>query len=112
MNRTPTTARHGAAAWQAARAGASASALFLASCATVPQIQTVKVPVPVECREKVPTRPAMPTDGLDVADSLLAKVKALLAEIELRQGYEDQLQAALGNCTRPVGPTEGGRRGQ
>ena len=40
--------------------------LALAGCGSVPrvEIQEVKVPVPVECREPIPDRPAMPTETL------------------------------------------------
>jgi type IV pilus biogenesis protein CpaD/CtpE len=88
------------------------AAAVLAGCAGQPQLAAVKVPVPVECREQVPSRPAMPTEALRPAESLTTKAKALLAEIELREGYEGRLLAALQACTRPIGPVEGGRRGQ
>lgn len=77
--------------------------LVLPGCSTVPpQIQTVKVAVPVECREPVPDRPAMPTEGLAAGADLDASVAALLAEIELREGYEVRLRTALDACTRPL----------
>lgn len=79
-------------------------AAALAGCSTAQQIQTVKVPVPVECREPVPDRPAMPTESLTLADTLDAKVAAALAEIELREGYEGKLLASLLGCTRPIQP--------
>jgi hypothetical protein len=77
--------------------------LWLSGCATQ-QLVEVKVPVPVECREPVPPRPTMPTEGLRPEAGLLDKVKALLAEIELREGYEVRLRAALDNCTAPIAP--------
>lgn len=80
---------------------------LLAGCgSTPPRMVTVKVPVPVECREPVPERPAMPTDSLTRADPLDTKVKAALAEIELREGYEIKLVAALVACTRPIDSNE------
>jgi hypothetical protein len=74
----------------------------LTGCAGAPQIQTVKVPVPVECREQTPARPAMPTEALTRADTLDRKTAAALAEIDLREGYEGKLLAALQGCLRPV----------
>lgn len=75
----------------------------LTGCAAAPQIQAVKVPVPVECREQVPARPAMPTEALTEADPLDRKTAAALAEIDLREGYEGRLVAALQGCTKAVG---------
>ena len=80
------------------------AALALAGCSSVPrvEIQTVKVPVPVECREPVPDRPNMPTETLaDDADPF-ELLRAALAEIDRREGYEVRLLAALISCTRPV----------
>jgi uncharacterized lipoprotein YajG len=82
---------------------------LLAGCAGAPQIQTVKVPVPVECREQEPDRPAMPTEALTQADSLDRKTAAALAEIDLREGYEGKLLAALQGCIKPIA---GGRAGR
>lgn len=79
--------------------------LALAGCSSAPQLQAVKIPVPVECRVQVPSRPAMPTEALTPASTLDAIVQAALAEIELREGFEIELQAALGSCTRPLQPT-------
>ena len=79
-------------------------ALALAGCSSVPrvEIQEVKVPVPVECREPIPDRPAMPTEALaDDADPF-ELLRAALAEIDRREGYEVRLLAALMACTRPV----------
>ena len=70
-------------------------ALALAGCATEPrvEIQTVKVPVPVECRESTPDRPSMPTEALaDDADPF-DLLRASLAEIDRREGYEVKLVA-------------------
>jgi hypothetical protein len=75
----------------------------LTGCAGAPQIQEVKVPVPVECREQVPARPVMPTDALSPADTLDRKTSAALAEIDLREGYEGKLLTALQGCVKPIG---------
>jgi len=78
---------------------------LLAGCATTDRVtvQTVKVPVPVECRVHTPARPAMPTEALrSDGAGLDAFVAAAAAEIELREGYEGELVAALAACTAPV----------
>ncbi|WP_333906957.1 hypothetical protein [Delftia acidovorans] len=79
-------------------------ALALAGCGSVPrvEIQEVKVPVPVECREPIPDRPGMPTEALaDDADPF-ELLRAALAEIDRREGYEVRLLAALLICTSPL----------
>jgi len=83
---------------------ALAAVLALAGCGSAPrvEVQTVKVPVPVECREPIPDRPRMPTEGLaDDADPF-ELLRAALAEIDRREGYEVRLLAALIACTRPI----------
>lgn len=81
---------------------------LLAGCAAPPGAPVlVKVPVPVECREDVPERPAMPTEALTRAHPLDAKVAAALAEIELREGYEGRLLQALQACRRPIAQDPG-----
>lgn len=80
----------------------AAAALVLAGCASSPQLVEVKVPIPIECRENVPARPAMPTESLGEGGTHTARVQALLAEIEIRDGYELRLLAALHACTRPI----------
>jgi len=76
------------------------STTVLAGCNAT--MTTVKVPVPVECREEMPTRPAMPTDTLDPAATVDIQNRAMRAEIERRDGYEAELVAALENCRRPL----------
>ena len=73
------------------------------------EIQQVKVPVPVECREPVPDRPVMPTEALAPGVALFELVQAALAEIDRREGYEVRLRTALLICTTPVvaKPAEG-----
>lgn len=79
------------------------AAAALAGCASVPhvEVQTVKVPVPVECREPIPDRPAMPTEALPDDAGPFELLRAALAEIDRREGYEIQLRTALDNCKRP-----------
>lgn len=81
-------------------------ALALAGCGSVPrvEVQTVKVPVPVECREPVPDRPSMPTDTLAEDADPFELLRAALAEIDRREGYEVRLLAALMACTSPLTP--------
>lgn len=65
-------------------------------------VQTVKVPVPVACDAAEPVRPAMPTEVLSPGVDLDRFAAAALAEIELREGYEGELRAAVRACTAPV----------
>lgn len=80
--------------------------LALAGCSSVPrvEVQEVKVPVPVECREPIPDRPAMPTEALAEDADPFQLLRAALAEIDRREGYEVRLLAALMACTRPIMP--------
>ena len=73
----------------------------LTACGMAP-IQTVKVAVPVECSVEVPARPAMPTEALSPGVDLDRFSASALAEIELREGYEGELRAAINACTRPI----------
>lgn len=77
---------------------------LLAGCAAQPvvQVQRVKVPVPVACKEPVPERPVMPTEGLSPPVTLDTFAQAAMAEIERREGYEQQLRTGLLACTTPV----------
>lgn len=69
------------------------------------EVQTVKVPVPVECREPVPARPAMPLETLRARPGpvdLDQFTQAAIAELARREGYEIKLLAALTVCRKPV----------
>lgn len=77
-----------------------AACVSLVGCAT--QLQRVNVPVPVECRESVPERPAMPTESLVPGVEPFVLTRAALAEIDRREGYEIKLRAALLACTAPL----------
>lgn len=81
-----------------------AAALVLAGCATTPGVATVKVPVPVECRETVPDRPIMPTEQFSEKPAIDQYQRAARAEIERREGYEVKLRTALEACTAPIQP--------
>jgi hypothetical protein len=82
-----------------------AAVIVLFTCAgcnaTLP-ILPGRVAIPVECKEPLPQRPAMPTDNLPAEPTLDASVQAMQAEIALREGYEGQLVTALVACTRPI----------
>lgn len=52
------------------------------------EVQRVSVPIPVECKEPVPARPAMPTEALRVGATVDDFARAAMAEIERREGYE------------------------
>jgi len=78
--------------------------LALAGCATTERLVEIKVPVPVECREKEPARPAMDTETLSQTSRIDEQSRAMRAEIEAREGYEDRLRTALRNCIAPVQP--------
>lgn len=77
---------------------------LLSGCKTPPQqTRVVSVAVPVKCKADKPERPVMPTEGPYLkslpADKMLdAFVQAATAEIELREGYEGKLVAALDSC--------------
>ncbi|MFV3415342.1 hypothetical protein ACNFH8_24010 [Pseudomonas sp. NY15436] len=74
----------------------------LAGCAgqfePEPRTVRVEVPVAVPCRTPAVEVPSWATASLQKGDSLQTKVRALLAELEQRKGYEVQLVAALQAC--------------
>lgn len=75
---------------------------MLAGCSSnpQPQIQYVRVEVPVQVRCRAPevTVPAWAAAGLRKTDILEVKVRALLAERRQRIGYEKQLAAVVEAC--------------
>ncbi|MGG7598734.1 hypothetical protein ACQ4OD_17070 [Pseudomonas sp. WC1] len=77
-------------------------ALALAGCSgrTEPQVQYVRVEVPVQvpCRAPEVAVPAWAAADLRKTDSLEVKVRALLAERRQRIGYERQLLAVAYSC--------------
>lgn len=76
--------------------------LALAGCAsrTEPQVQYVRVEVPVQvpCRASEVPVPPWAAASLRKTDSLEVKVRALLAERRQRIGYEGMLRAASSTC--------------
>lgn len=75
---------------------------MMTGCAT--QYHRVNVPVPVECKEAVPVRPAMPTETLLTGAAPWVLLRAALSEIDRREGYELQLATALTACVTPLTP--------
>lgn len=69
--------------------------LGLAACAT-PKTIEVKVPVPVPCVMDQVDEPVYPQVSGDAG--LFERVKALLAERELRKGYEERLKGTIAGC--------------
>lgn len=88
-----------------------ASAMLAGCAAPRVELQRVSVPVPVACQEPVPSRPAMPTEGLRPPVSLDAFAAAAMAEIERREGWELELVAALEACRAPIGAKPAGGLG-
>ncbi|MBZ3666840.1 hypothetical protein [Pseudomonas monteilii] len=82
--------------------GVFAGISLLAACAgrVEPQIQYIRVEVPVQvpCRVPEVAMPAWAAAGLRKTDSLEVKVRALLAERRQRIGYESLLRAANSAC--------------
>lgn len=73
-------------------------------CATTPAVVPARTAIPVECREPIPERPAMPTEQLAPDATVDQFVAAAEAEIQRREGYEDQLRTALQACRKPLKP--------
>jgi hypothetical protein len=80
----------------------AAPALLLCACTTAPVLTEIKVPIPVECREEVPSRPVMPTEEFKAKPTLDQFTQAAQAELERREGYELQLRTALEACREPI----------
>ena len=75
--------------------------LFLVGCGSfrAPTIIEHKVLVTVPCKITPPDKPLMPfTNSAKKTDSLFVKTKKILAEIEIRKGYETELEAAVRSC--------------
>ncbi|MDF3823023.1 hypothetical protein P3G55_24225 [Leptospira sp. 96542] len=69
------------------------------------ELLTVKVPLPVACRQDVPVRPIMPTETLHARPAPVDVdqfTQAAQAELARREGYEIKLLAALNACRAPV----------
>ena len=79
--------------------------LGVSGCATTPQVVTkiVEVPVMVTCIKTTPTKPEFPFSLSQPDEDLFVLSKRAVAEIELRKGYEGELEAVLVACksTKP-----------
>jgi hypothetical protein len=64
-------------------------------------VKEVKVPVPIPCKIVSPDKPVYPLQEAkkEETDIFVITQKAL-AEIELRQGYETKLEAAILECNK------------
>ena len=78
-----------------------AACAVLAGCGTVRTVQ-VSVPVPVACQEAEPARPVFPTEQLAPGAPPFVLLRAALAEMDRREGWEGELVAALRACTAPL----------
>lgn len=86
------------------------AALLLAACASAPAVNqkpadpifvgtTVPVVVADKCHVEVPAEPAWQVEAAPAATtSEFEKSKAVLAELEQRRDYENQLKAAAKKC--------------
>ena len=72
------------------------AALALGACSRTPPPEPVKVMVPTPCVSKKPERPNYPI--VTPETGLFDRVKALLAERELRRAYEGELEATVNAC--------------
>lgn len=74
--------------------------LFLYGCTSpLPKIVNHDVMVTIPCKITMPVKPVMPlTDTGDIKDNIFIKTKKALAELDIRRGYEAQLEAAAGSC--------------
>lgn len=76
-------------------------ALLLTACGTTKEliIEQIDVPIPVYCNIVSPSKPVWPMDGLSKDESdIFVIIKHALADIELRKGYETELEAAIAAC--------------
>jgi hypothetical protein len=75
--------------------------ILLCGCAstTPPKIINHDVFITTPCKITLPAKPVMPlTDTGSVNDDIFVKTKKALAEIDIRKGYEAELEAAAGSC--------------
>jgi hypothetical protein len=74
--------------------------VVLTGCACTPKIETkiVEVPVAIECVKSIPVKPEYPLQGSKPDEDVFVLTKRSLAEIELRKGYEGELEAVVSGC--------------
>jgi hypothetical protein len=78
-----------------------AALLSLSACAgNKPRevIVEVKVPVPVPCKINPIPKPSMPFQEASPLEEFGVKLSKLLAEVEIRKGYETELESAVKSC--------------
>lgn len=78
-----------------------AMCLLLSACGTtdvVYQPVQVETIVSVPCHIPAVAAPEMPTDMITPKNSLFERVRALMAENEIRKGYEAMLTASMKAC--------------
>jgi hypothetical protein len=77
--------------------------LLAPGCATqIPEVITVRVPVEVPCKATEPERPRMDTEHLAIDAKVDVQARAMRAEIDRREAYEEQLRVELRACTAPI----------
>ena len=77
------------------------AALLITACGTTEKlvVKEVSVPVPIPCNIIAPKKPPMPLDGVNPEETdIFVWSKSALGEIELRKGYEHELEAAITSC--------------
>jgi hypothetical protein len=75
--------------------------IFLVGCACKPQVitETMEVPVAVSCVKQTPAKPGFPLQEAKFDEDMFTLAKKALAEIEIRKGYEGELEAVITGCT-------------
>lgn len=76
------------------------SALLSACCTPRIVIKEVNVPIITPCIESSPTKPVFPLQEASPEEDLFSLTKKSLAEIELRKGYEGELESAIIACKK------------
>lgn len=75
--------------------------LLLSGCASQPVAYKpveIEIPVAIDCKIEAIASPAWPTAFTSEKNGVFDDAKAVLQELELRKGYEAQLEAAVKSC--------------
>jgi hypothetical protein len=70
----------------------------LTGCTPQVAVKEIYVAVATPCISTFPDKPVMPLQAASKDEDLHSKTKKALAEIELRKGYEEKLEALLIPC--------------
>jgi hypothetical protein len=62
------------------------------------EVQRVEVPIAMPCKAEIPKAPDFNFNKIRPENDIFEKTKALLADIKLHIGYEEELTAALKSC--------------